>query len=168
MSMVLGTARQLVRDALSRWEEATLSGQAQNGSMLDYARELLASTGLVKTMEAIIRPPADGLERMGFPGAVEGLRILRQHNAGAAMARVADHLSVTELQAGYRGSKDATLARHYQVIWLLAQGRTVAETAQLTGFVPRLGSRSCWCATTSSGRPRWATGAGGTGPSRRS
>ena len=53
------------------------------------------------------------------------------------MARVADHLSVTELQAGYRGSKDATLARHYQVIWLLAQGRTVAETAQLTGFVPR-------------------------------
>ncbi len=53
------------------------------------------------------------------------------------MARVADHLSVTELQAGYRGSKAATLARHYQVIWLLAQGRTVAETAQLTGFGPR-------------------------------
>ena len=49
-------------------------------------------------------------------------RILRQHNMGAAMARVADHLSVTELQAGYRGSKDATLARHYQVIWLLAHG----------------------------------------------
>ncbi len=53
------------------------------------------------------------------------------------MARVADHLSVTELQAGYRGSKEAALARHYQVIWLLAQGRTVAETARLTGFVPR-------------------------------
>ena len=53
------------------------------------------------------------------------------------MARVADHLSVTELQAGYRNSKEATLARHYQVVWLLAQGRTVAETAQLTGFVPR-------------------------------
>jgi transposase len=53
------------------------------------------------------------------------------------MARVAEHLSVTELQAGYRGSKAATLARHYQVIWLLAQGRTVAETARLTGFVPR-------------------------------
>lgn len=53
------------------------------------------------------------------------------------MARVADHLSVTELQAGYRGSKEAMRARHYQVIWLLAQGRTVAETAQLTGFGPR-------------------------------
>jgi transposase len=53
------------------------------------------------------------------------------------MARVVEHLSVAELQAGYRGSKDSTLARHYQVIWLLAQGRTGAETAQLTGFVPR-------------------------------
>ena len=74
---------------------------------------------------------------MGFPGEVEGLRILRQHNAGAAMARVADYLSVTELQAGYRGSKEVMLARHYQVIWLLAQGRTLAETARLTGFVPR-------------------------------
>ena len=74
---------------------------------------------------------------MGFPGAVEGLRILRQHNAGAGMARVVEHLSVAELQAGYRGSKAATLARHYQVIWLLAQGRTVTETARLTGFVPR-------------------------------
>lgn len=53
------------------------------------------------------------------------------------MVQVADYLSVVDLQAGYRGSRDATLARHYQVIWLLAQGRTVAETAQLTGFVPR-------------------------------
>ena len=53
------------------------------------------------------------------------------------MARVVEHLSVAELQAGYRGSKAATLARHYQVIWLLAQGRTVTETARLTGFVPR-------------------------------
>lgn len=31
------------------------------------------------------------------------------------MALVADHLSVAELQAGYGGSKDAPLARHYQV-----------------------------------------------------
>ena len=53
------------------------------------------------------------------------------------MSRVAEHLSLAELQAGYRSSKEATLARHYQVIWLLAQGRTVAETARLTGFVPR-------------------------------
>jgi len=53
------------------------------------------------------------------------------------MVQVVDHLSVAGLRGGYRGSKDATRARHYQVIWLLAQGRTVAETARLTGFVPR-------------------------------
>jgi transposase len=51
--------------------------------------------------------------------------------------QVADHLSVAELQAGWRGSKDATQARRYQVIWLLAQGHTAAEVARLTGFVRR-------------------------------
>ena len=53
------------------------------------------------------------------------------------MTRVVDHLSVSELQAEYRSGKDATRARHFQVIWLLAQGRTVTEAARLTGFVPR-------------------------------
>ena len=53
------------------------------------------------------------------------------------MARVVDHLSVGELQAEHRGSKDATRARHFRVIWLLAQGRAVAETARLTSFAPR-------------------------------
>lgn len=53
------------------------------------------------------------------------------------MVQVSGHLSVAELQAGYRGSKDATRARHFQVIWLLAQGHTVVETARLTGFVRR-------------------------------
>lgn len=53
------------------------------------------------------------------------------------MAQVAGHLSIEELQAGYRSRRDATAARHYQVIWLLAQGRTVGETAALTGFARR-------------------------------
>jgi transposase len=55
----------------------------------------------------------------------------------AGMANVAGHLSLTDLQAGYRTSGDATLARHYQVIWLLAQGRSCAETAALTSFALR-------------------------------
>ena len=53
------------------------------------------------------------------------------------MAEVAGHLSLAELQAGYRGSRAATLARHYQVIWLLAQGRSCAEVAQLTSLARR-------------------------------
>jgi len=53
------------------------------------------------------------------------------------MAQVAGHLGLDRLQAGYRGSGDATLARHYQVIWLLAQGRSCAEVAGLTSFARR-------------------------------
>ena len=53
------------------------------------------------------------------------------------MVQVSDHLGVAELQARWRESKDATLARHYQVIWLLAEGRSCAEVARLTGFVRR-------------------------------
>jgi transposase len=53
------------------------------------------------------------------------------------MAEVAGHLSLAELQAGYRTSGDAKLARHYQVIWLLAQGRSCAEVAQLTSLARR-------------------------------
>ena len=84
------------------------------------------------------------------------------------MAEVAGHLSLAELQAGYRDSRAATLARHDQVIWLLAQGRSCAEVGQLTSLARRLGSSNCWRATTSSGRRRWATGAAATGQSRRS
>ena len=53
------------------------------------------------------------------------------------MAKVAEHLSLAELQAGYRTSGDARLARHYQVIWLLAQGRSCAEVALLTSLARR-------------------------------
>jgi hypothetical protein len=41
------------------------------------------------------------------------------------MAHVENHLSVEELAARYRACEDARAARHYQTIWLLAQGHTV-------------------------------------------
>lgn len=53
------------------------------------------------------------------------------------MVQVSDHLGVADLRERWRESKDATLARHYQVIWLLAEGRSCAEVAGLTGFVRR-------------------------------
>ena len=53
------------------------------------------------------------------------------------MARIVDHLPVQELEARYRASHDATEARHLQAIWLLAQGRTVLEVAEVLAFVPR-------------------------------
>src|ERR687897_264789 len=53
------------------------------------------------------------------------------------MARIVDHLPVEELEARYRAARDATEARHYQAIWLLAQGRTILEVAEVLAFVPR-------------------------------
>ena len=53
------------------------------------------------------------------------------------MARIVGHLSVAELEARYRAARDVTEARHAQAIWLLAQGRTVLEVAEVLAFAPR-------------------------------
>ena len=53
------------------------------------------------------------------------------------MAHIVEHLPVGELEARYRASQDVTEARHLQAIWLLAQGRTVLEVAEVLAFVPR-------------------------------
>src|ERR1700739_838373 len=59
------------------------------------------------------------------------------------MAHVADHLSIEELEQRYRACEDACSARHYQTIWLLAQGHTIAAGSALTSFVPRW-IEDCW------------------------
>src|SRR3954471_4982472 len=43
------------------------------------------------------------------------------------MAQVAAHLSIAELEERFRSARDPILARHAQVIWLLAQGHTTAQ-----------------------------------------
>src|SRR3954462_10828479 len=53
------------------------------------------------------------------------------------MARVADHLSVDDLEARLRAGQDPTATRHVQVIWLFARGHTIADVAAVTSFVPR-------------------------------
>ena len=53
------------------------------------------------------------------------------------MARVADHLSVADLERRFVGCPDPVEARHVQVIWLLAQGHTVGATSEVTAFGTR-------------------------------
>ena len=53
------------------------------------------------------------------------------------MARVTAHLSVSELEQRYRAAKEATAARHFQAIWLLAKGHTIAEVSATTSFGTR-------------------------------
>ena len=53
------------------------------------------------------------------------------------MARIVEHLTVAELEARYRAARDAIEARHFQAIWLLAQGRTFLDVAEVLAFSPR-------------------------------
>lgn len=43
------------------------------------------------------------------------------------------HLSLEELESQYRKAKDAVERSHWQIIWLLAQGRPTGEIAEVTG-----------------------------------
>src|SRR3954468_17468818 len=75
--------------------------------------------------------------RLGFLCGREAGRLVRHESRRQAMARVAGHLSVEDLEAGFRSARDPTAARHFQVIWLLARGHTIADVAAVTSFVPR-------------------------------
>jgi transposase len=44
------------------------------------------------------------------------------------------HLSTSELENRYRGAKDPIERSHYQIIWLICQGKTTAEVMEATGY----------------------------------
>jgi transposase len=50
------------------------------------------------------------------------------------MVAIAGHLSLEGLELGYRSAKDGTMARHFEVIRLLAKGHSTADVSELTGF----------------------------------
>jgi transposase len=44
------------------------------------------------------------------------------------------HLSTEELQSRYRGAKDPVERAHYQIVWLIARGKTTTEVMEVTGY----------------------------------
>jgi|SRR5579883_974779 uncharacterized protein YerC len=44
------------------------------------------------------------------------------------------HLTIEELEQRYRRCSDLVESRHYQIIWLLAKGKTTAEVEEITGY----------------------------------
>lgn len=47
---------------------------------------------------------------------------------------IESHLSLTELEQRYRQAKDPVDRSHYQIIWLLASGRSSQEVSEITGY----------------------------------
>lgn len=48
--------------------------------------------------------------------------------------KLESHLSVEELKQRYRNSFDPVERSHYQIIWLLASGKTVKEVSSITSY----------------------------------
>src|SRR4051795_3042754 len=100
-------------------------------------KRILAGHVARDTPEAGSHTESGRRTRLGFLCGREAGRLVRHESRRQAMARVAGHLSVEDLEAGFRSARDPTAARHFQVIWLLARGHTIADVAAVTSFVPR-------------------------------
>src|SRR5215207_2419189 len=48
--------------------------------------------------------------------------------------KLESHLSTAELESRYRESKDPIERSHYQIVWLISQGKTTAEVMEVTGY----------------------------------
>jgi transposase len=44
------------------------------------------------------------------------------------------HLSSEELENRYREAKDPVLRSHYQILWLISEGKTTREVMEVTGY----------------------------------
>jgi len=47
---------------------------------------------------------------------------------------IAPHLSVDDLEYRYRKASDPVERSHFQIVWLLAQGKRVGEVSLVTGY----------------------------------
>jgi transposase len=50
--------------------------------------------------------------------------------------KLAEHLSVAQLEQRYRQAQAPVTRSHFQILWLLAQGQTAQAAAQVTGYSP--------------------------------
>jgi transposase len=48
--------------------------------------------------------------------------------------KLSDHLAIDELEHRYRQATDPVARSHWQILWLLCQGRPPVEVAAITGF----------------------------------
>ena len=50
--------------------------------------------------------------------------------------KLTEHLSTDELALRYRQASDPVTRSHFQILWLLAQGKSTGYVAEITGYCP--------------------------------
>ena len=48
--------------------------------------------------------------------------------------KLESHLSSEELEYRYRKAHDPVLRSHYQIIWLISEGKTTRQVMEVTGY----------------------------------
>jgi hypothetical protein len=81
------------------------------------------------------------LSSEGTEGAEGGLVITRWQSRDAFDAWVGSlelspHASTEELEHRYRKTKDPVERSHWQIVWLLGEGKTTGEVCEVTGYSP--------------------------------
>jgi hypothetical protein len=67
------------------------------------------------------------------------------------------HLSTAELEKRYREARDPVERSHYQIVWLIAQGKTTTEVNSRSPDIAGTGSSNFRAATTREVPPLWGT-----------
>jgi transposase len=60
--------------------------------------------------------------------------LCRRVNLMPKYVTIVSHLSVDELASRYRKAADPVERSHFQIIWLLVQGKRVREVSEVTGY----------------------------------
>ena len=50
------------------------------------------------------------------------------------MIKLEPHLGSEELEDRYRKARDPVLRSHYQILWLISQGKTTTQVMEATGY----------------------------------
>jgi transposase len=61
-------------------------------------------------------------------------RLVEEPPAVPRCLTVAPHLPTAEVERRYRGAADAVARTHWQIVWLVAGGRTCPEVADVVGY----------------------------------
>ena len=48
--------------------------------------------------------------------------------------KLESHLSSEELENHYRKARDPVLRSHYQILWLISEGKTTTQVMEVTGY----------------------------------